>query len=161
MDQGAQKEQFSNAFLLSVAAVAGCSVSKPSVDDDSIDWTISNRLPKKPKLDVQLKCTAIDHPIGSSISYALTAKNYADLIPTDLIAPRILVVVVVPVDIKDWLEASERQLILRRCGYWCCLAGEPQSSNTTSVSVHIPAANKFSVESLSELMHKISRGEAL
>jgi hypothetical protein len=35
----AQKEQFSNAFIYAVASVAGCSVAKPSVDHDSVDWT--------------------------------------------------------------------------------------------------------------------------
>lgn len=161
MDPNAQKEQFSNAYVLSIAAVAGCSVSKPSVDHDSIDWTISNRLPKRPKLDIQLKCKATDDRIDFPLSYPLSPKNYADLILTDLIAPRILVVVLVPTDISDWLVASEHELILRRCAYWFSLTGEAESSNTTSVTVNIPAENRFTVESLSGLMQKISRGEAL
>jgi hypothetical protein len=69
MDLNARKEQFSNAFLFAVAAVAGCSVAKPSVDNDSIDWTISNRLPRRPKLDVQLKCTADDDGNGASVAF--------------------------------------------------------------------------------------------
>ena len=161
MDLNARKEQFSNAYILSVAAVAGCSISKPSVDNDSIDWTISNRLPKRPKLDVQLKCTSADELASGLSVYPLRAKNYADLISDDLIAPRILVLVVVPTELRDWLRISEQELVLRRCGYWISLAGEPESSNTTSVTVHIPRENRFTVESLSELMEKISKGQAL
>jgi hypothetical protein len=161
MDLSAQKEQFSNAFLLSIAAVAGCSVSKPSVDNDSIDWTISNRLAKRPKLDVQLKCTATDDSMGMTMAYPLPAKNYADLILTDLIAPRILVLVIVPKEIRDWIQLSDEELVLRRCGYWVSLAAKPEPLNATSVTVHVPRENRITVESLSGLMEKISRGEAL
>ena len=38
-----QQEQFSNAYLRAVATVAGYSLSKPDVDDDSIDWSIYKR----------------------------------------------------------------------------------------------------------------------
>ena len=87
-----RKEQFSNAFL---AAVSGCSISKPVPDIDTIDWTLSNRLPRRPKLDVQLKCTSSDDGTGDLIAFELKRKNYDDLILTNLIDPRILVVVTV------------------------------------------------------------------
>ncbi len=38
MDINQQKEQFSNTYLQAVTTVAGYSLYKPSVDDDSIDW---------------------------------------------------------------------------------------------------------------------------
>ena len=45
MDINARQEQFANAFLVTVAAVAGFTVAKPDVDNDSVDWTIASRLP--------------------------------------------------------------------------------------------------------------------
>lgn len=41
MDINQQKEQFSNAYLQAVASVAGYSLYKPNVDDDSVDWGIA------------------------------------------------------------------------------------------------------------------------
>lgn len=159
MDLNARKEQFSNAFLLAIAAAAGCSVSKPSVDNDSIDWTISNRLARRPKLDVQLKCTGTDGVRGPEIAFELPVKNYADLILTDLIVPRILVLIHVPVDPGAWMTMSDEELVLRRCGFWHSLRGKEESLNSTSVTIRVPSQNKLTVESLSELMEKINRGE--
>ena len=41
MDLNARQEQFANAFLVTVAAVAGFTAAKPDVDNDSVDWTIA------------------------------------------------------------------------------------------------------------------------
>jgi hypothetical protein len=161
MDPSARKWQFSNAFIFAIAAAAGCSVSQPTVDNDSIDWTISNRLSRRPKLDVQLKCTASDDGAGAFITHSLSPKNYADLILTDLIAPRILIVVTVPSLIDEWVQVVPDQMVLRRCGFWVSLRGLPESANTESVTVRIPRVNLFTVESLSEMMAKVNGDEAL
>lgn len=58
MDPNQQKESFSKAFFQAVVAVAECAVRKPSVDDDSVDWTLNKRLPRWPRIDVPLKGTA-------------------------------------------------------------------------------------------------------
>ena len=49
MDINARQEQFANAFLVTVAAVAGFTAAKPDVDNDSADSTIASRLPRRPK----------------------------------------------------------------------------------------------------------------
>jgi len=55
-----QQEQFSNAYLRMVATVAECTLSKPDVDDDSIDFSIKTKgysgVFSRPVLDIQLKC---------------------------------------------------------------------------------------------------------
>ena len=60
VDSNRQKEQFSDAFIRAVAAAAGYAVSKPSVDDDSIDWQIAatggKGTTRSPRLELQLKC---------------------------------------------------------------------------------------------------------
>ncbi len=45
----AQQECFGDAFLLAVAGVGGCAVALRRPDDDSIDWTLSCRLPRRPR----------------------------------------------------------------------------------------------------------------
>ncbi len=62
MHEDQQKEQFSRAYVQAVAACAGFAWSVPSVDDDSIDMTLSQTggrgTIRSPRLDVQIKCKA-------------------------------------------------------------------------------------------------------
>ena len=161
MAQTAQQECFGDAFLLAIAGVAGCAVSLRRPDDDSIDWTLSCRLSRRPKIDIQMKTwTGYD---GSSdpIRYPLKRKNYDDLILTDVLAPRILILVTIPEDIGEWIALSTEQLVLRRCGYWVSLAGLPQTDNETSVTVSVPPTNVLTVAALKEMMERINAGGAI
>jgi hypothetical protein len=56
---------------------------------------------------------------------------------------------------------SVEQLVLRRCGYWVSLAGQPQSENETSVTVPVPRANVLTVNALQGLMQQINEGGAI
>ncbi len=149
-----RQEQFSNAFLLAIAAVAGCSAAKPSVDNDTIDWTISNRLPRRPTVDIQLKCTGDDSGSVEHIRFVLSIRNYRDLILTDVSNPRMLVVVVVPPDIAEWLDISPARLALSRHAYWVSLAGQPESENETTITVDVPRVNSFTVAALEGIMQR-------
>jgi hypothetical protein len=156
-----QQERFADAFLLAVAAVAGCTVAKPEVDDDSIDWTLSCKLtPRRPKLDVQMKSTIHAEGDKTHIRYPLKRKNYDDLILREVAAPRILVLAVVPAGIAEWISLSTEQLVLLRAAYSVSLAGEPESDNETSVTVSVPRANLFTVEALRGMMTRINEGGA-
>jgi hypothetical protein len=108
-----QQECFGDAYLLAVAGVAGCAVSLRRPDDDSIDWTLSSRLSRRPKIDIQMKTWNGDDRASDPIRYPLKRKNYDDLILTDVLAPRIFVLVTIPQDIGDWMTLSAEQLILR------------------------------------------------
>ena len=158
----AQQECFGDAFLLAVAGVAGCAVSQRRPDDDSIDWTLSCKLSRRPKLDVQMKTTtAADDGNGEAIRYPLKKKNYNDLILTNVLAPRILVLVTLPKIMEDWLSPTVESLTLRRCGYWVSLAGQPESGNETSVTVSVPRKNLLTPKEVRLMMHKINKGGAL
>jgi hypothetical protein len=158
-----RQEQFSKAYVRAVAAVAGFRVQEgPQPDDDSVDLTISARGPlgtvRSPKLDVQMKSTRV-HVDGDPIPYPLSMKNYEELRHTDYSSPRVLVLVAVPPELQDWIAHSEAELVLRRCGYWLSLSGQPPVLNTTTVTVRIPRSNRFSVEGLNGIMERIGRGE--
>jgi len=147
MDLSLRKEQFSQAYVRAVAAVAGYGVSKPDPDYDSIDIELSGRtgegVPTRPKIDIQLKCTSQNVPRDRDVVYPLKRKNYDELRMTDLLVPRLLIVVHIPESEEEWLEHSEAELVLRRCGYWVPLKGQPEVANTTTVSVALPRTNIF------------------
>jgi hypothetical protein len=56
---------------------------------------------------------------------------------------------------------SEEKLCLRHCGYWLSLAGQPDTENTTTVTVHLPRQQRFDSEALDMLMTRAERGEPL
>src|SRR6266566_4487959 len=162
MDPSQQKEQYSNAYLRAVAAVAGYGVYKPDPDEDSVDWGIAARGGRgsilSPRLEVQLKCTATELPTEPVLRYALKRKNYNDLKTSNLLVPRILVVVRVPERPADWLHQTEEQLAMRHCGYWRALRGLPDTTNETTVTVEVPRSQVFSAEALRTIMDRIGMG---
>jgi hypothetical protein len=85
-------------------------------------------------------------------------KNYDDLRDDTVMVPRILVVVLVPDDISDWMQHTEPELLLRRCGYWCSLRGLEPTQNKQTVSVSIDRANLFSPDGLGQIMERLRTG---
>jgi hypothetical protein len=156
-----QQERFGDAFLLAVAAAAGIAAAKPEVDYDSIDYTLSCKLPRRPKLDIQMKTTGRDDQEGPTISYPLKRKNYDDLIVVDVVVPRILVLVVVPQDTADWLALSPDQFSLRYSAYWMSLVGGEPSDNEYTVTINIPRENLFTVDAVSGMMSRIDEAGTL
>lgn len=163
MNLDAQKEQFSRAYVQAFAAVAGFTWSQPSVDDDSVDMTISARggcgTIRSPKLDLQLKCHSQDAISRTDFSFPLKIKNYDDLRDESVMVPRILILVIVPHRVADWISHSESELALRRCGYWVSLRGLPASPNTTTVSVTFHRYQQFHSDGVVQLMQRIGAGE--
>jgi len=135
MNESQMKEEFSNAYLRAVAAVAGFTCYKPEPDTDSVDWGIAavggKGTTMSPKVELQLKCTGRDMMDGDEIKYPLKMKNYDDLRAENYQVPRILVVVMVPKESAEWLVHSEEQLAMRHCGYWVSLRGMAQVPNDT------------------------------
>lgn len=165
MDIRQQKEQFSNTYLQAITTVAGYSLYKPSVDDDSIDWGIAakgvmGRL-RSPRLELQLKSTSRDVLDDNQLRYPLKIKNYNDLRLPDFVIPRILVVLVLPETLTDWLQQSEAELCMRYCAYWVSLRGMPDTQNTATVTVSLPRSHQFTVSALQSMMQRLSQGVLL
>ncbi len=162
MDIDQRKEQFSHAYVKAVAAVAGFAWYKPSVDDDSIDLGLAQTggggTTRSPRLEVQLKCKAFATPNEPDFSHSIKLKNYDDLRDTNVLVPRMLVVVLVPDDPREWLVHSEAELAIRRCGYWLSLHGLPASDNQSSQTVQMIRSQTFSVDALQGIMERIGNG---
>ncbi len=99
--------------------------------------------------------------MGDPIPYALKSKNYEDLRHSDYQVPRILVVVFVPEQVKDWTSHTEQEFTMRYCAYWASLRGFPPSPNESSTTVYLPRAHLFDVVGLETLMDRIGRGDTL
>ena len=163
MDLSQQKEQFSIAYIRAVVSVAGYAVYRPEVDDDSVDLGVSLRGGKgtirSPRLEIQLKCTADEIWQNDPMSFSLKKKNYDDLRGDDVLVPRILVVVCVPPDSRQWIEQDEERLLMRRCAYFLSLRTLPERPDVgTSVTVMIPRQQQLTVMALREVMAMIGRG---
>jgi len=133
------------------------------VDDDSIDITIegtgfSSSLYRNPKIDIQLKSTKNFKLKNNTITYALKAKNYSDLIGDNVLSPRYLVLLHLPVNISDWLYHSINGITLRNRCYWFSLRELPPSANNNSVTLNIPANQVLTSSFLKDMMKAASNG---
>ena len=89
----------------------------------------------------------------------LKIKNYNDLRVTDILAPRLLIVVVVPDQVTDWLAQSDNEARIKYCGYWQSMRGMGDTQNTSTVSISIPRSHRLDADSLTDLMQRIASGE--
>ena len=158
MDLSDQKERFSLGYVHAVAAVAGFDMTEPRVDKDSIDVTLSSHTGVRPRLDLQVKCTArIQVPKGDKFPFRLSAKNYNELRLDNVITPRLLVTVLVPPDLESWLSQSRSEMTLRHCGYWLSLASMPLR-NESQITVQMPTENVLTPVALRKLMDTLGKG---
>ena len=145
-----------------MASAVGYAVDHVRIDNDSVDLTILSRdatgAVRSPRMDVQMKCTAVPATTATAIAFPLPMKNFDDLRATNLQVPRILVVMVVPDAVADWLIQSEQEMALRHCAYWLSLRGRVASSNHGSITVDVPRTNLFTVAALAGIMQGLSQG---
>jgi hypothetical protein len=165
MDRNAHKEEFSYAYIHAVAAAAGysCANATRLLDMEGIDVTITaigvQGTRRCPRIDLQVKCTSrTDIVHDDCIKYPLEVPAYEKLRFDDPTIPYFLVVVLVPNDLDNWLIHSEDELLLRHCGYWRSLAGEPETRNTKNITVQVPRANLFTPDALKGFMRSLGTG---
>jgi hypothetical protein len=154
------KEDFSEAYVRSVAAAAGCWLDRRSRDYDGIDAMITRygntgTYPDAP-LNMQLKGAhdaAVDE---EAVRYDLSVNNYDKLRIKRSTAPSVLVLVIVPDDPADWIEQDEVDLHMLRAGYWMDLLGEPATANRTTKRISIPRSQLLTVAELRRIMNLVA-----
>lgn len=110
--------------------------------DVTITGLVSPGSRRRTRLDLQLKCTSQDFLDNDGIRFPLEIKNYNELRntnPSD--DPLLLIIILVPEKVEDWLQQSETELCLKRWEDWVSLRGQPESNNQTTVTVYIPRTN--------------------
>lgn len=158
-----QKERFNFAYITALAAHAGLNHSKPEVDNDSVDLSIMGKGfssgIRNPTIELQLKCTSQSLISGQVLKFRLSKKNYDDLRPrsNELAAPRYLVVLVFPQDYKDWIKHQPDHMEMHNLCYWVSIENYPDSPNLEEVTVDIPLSQRFTTESLLNLMEQASQ----
>lgn len=164
------KENLSMAYLMLVASINGFTPERRWRDSDSVDVDLVQNGKLEPictkiegRIAVQLKTTInwSANDDDGTISYALDVKNYHDLRPTELVVPRILVVLCLPETEIDWLNVTANELTLRKCAYWFSLYGMPDTTNIQTVTLRIPTANLLTKDALRGLMVKAQCEEDL
>jgi hypothetical protein len=167
MNINTQKEEFSYAYIYAVASAAGCICQRTNtpLDQLGVDLIITgiaeSGLPNFPILYLQVKCTSRDILNENSLRYPLNIKNYQELSANNAYPPRIIIVVVIPDRVNDWLQQTEAELCLKRCAYWLSLEGAAATDNKESVTISIPRTNIFSAETLIAIMQRIATGREL
>ncbi len=154
-----REEALSTAYALAVASAAGYTVSVENFDRSGVDLRIHAGGFLNPEIALQLKATVRLGAPGQDGCYRYPAPigNYRRLIAPSQV-PRYLVVLELPNDESEWLTVSAEELVIRRCAYWVSLLDMPESDNRHSVTVSLPAANRFDPDALRELLESSRRG---
>ena len=160
MTPNMQMEQLSLAYIRAIAANAGCQVARPEPDVDSVDGVLMSSFGRRPRIEFQAKATARDVMQDDMVHFPLPVKNYNEL-RADTRTPRLLIVLLMPQQMSDWLYQTNEEICLRHCAYWHSLEGLPPTSNSDSVTVLIPAKNMFNSQQLMDLMQKAENGDTL
>jgi hypothetical protein len=160
-------ESLSRAYVQAVAAQAGLTFSF-RVYDYGTDVTLSEvrevdgvHAETGFLIDVQLRSSTLAEVRDQAVVYDLDVRTYDYLRREDALAPRILVLLVLPADAVDWLRQSEAALELRRCAYWVSLRGVPETANTSSVRITIPRTNVFGVSAVGAMFDRLHTGERI
>jgi len=164
--------ELSYAYLHAVATRGGfsCSYSNRHLDGAGVDALVDedgrflahDSQYASFTLHVQLKATRVP-PLEQNgrFSFSLPIHQYDKLRETRVGIARILAVLYLPADPSDWLRHSEDGLLARRCAYWVSLRGASQGQNAATHTVYIPRNQIVSVETLTEIMTRCSRGEEM
>lgn len=160
-----QKSEFSYAYIYAIASTAGYSFLRTTtpLDNLGIDIIITGigvqGIMNFPQLYIQLKCTSRDLFDENYLKYPLKIKNYEELRTSNQYPPLLLIIIVVPDSIDEWLKQSEQELCLRNCAYWISLSGADPTENQGNITIFIPKTNIFTPNVLKNLMQRISMGE--
>ncbi|MBW9385415.1 DUF4365 domain-containing protein [Enterobacter sp. EC_50] len=156
-----KKEQFQVGYLKALVSCAGFDTGRWDVDNDCIDVTLKGvDYPRpgrrNPCIDIQLKATQRFEEQGDFYLYDLNLRNYDHLRDEYVSSPQYLMVLHLPESVSDWIDETGNGITLNNKCYWLSLRGFPASSNTSTVRVKIPKAQKVTVSLLKNLMKQAS-----
>lgn len=160
MNPGELKQEFSLTFLHAIVTAAGYALHVHKIDLDSVDVTIAagrNLYARRPRLDVQLKCTDLGDGHPGDFSYPLKVKNYNDLRDTDPHVPIILVVVTIPKNSTTWIKQHPLEMVLQESAYWIDGRIWPPTKNKKGIRITIPRARQFNEQVLRTIMSQIEQ----
>ena len=141
--------------MAAIAASARCELLFPKMDYNSIDGQILATFGKHPQIGVQLKATADECIQGNDMVFDVPIKNYDDL-RRERVVPAMLVVLHLPKAEDDWMSHDIDRLSLRNNAYYFNLRGREASTNSSTVRIRIPVAQRLTRDSLLGLLQHVS-----
>lgn len=161
-DETWRMEQFCQAYVQAVASAAGCHILSWKVDDDRIDITIARKgewaVVRGARLDVQLKATKARCRGPQHVRFPVDIPTYEALRATNVMVPRILVVLLMRDSVDAWTHHSEVRLALRRCAYWSSLRGAPAVPNRTRKTIRLPRTQIFDAAAVHDIFTRLEAG---
>jgi hypothetical protein len=155
LPETARKELYSLAYTSAVAAKAGLELLHIRFDFDSVDCQLISTKGRRPQMGLQLKATSTDRFEGDELVFDLPVKNYNDLRDDQRYVPTMLVVLHLPQLESHWLQFTHNDMLLRNAAYYYNLVGMPATTNTSTVRLRIPVAQRFNPDSVEMLMEHI------
>ncbi len=163
-----KEEMFSVAYCHAVGACAGLNCGQ-DMRDFGLDGSFSSVSQRKDghfspdglRIDYQAKSTSSFEFDGDFVVYDLEVKNYRDLIVTDISAPRILILYLLPKNESNWMIHKEKEVIFRHGAYWYSLRGMADTTNTSTIRIRIPKRQVFTSTELNRLFSIVKRGDFL
>jgi len=161
-----RKEAVSRAHVRAVAARTGANISIPEHDygTDVIFSEVTARADgervryvEHTFVAAQLKCSHDVDLQGGNVRYDLEAKTYNDLTMLTTM-PRILILVHVPENEAEWVDFGDEAMVLKRSSYWFSLRGMTETTNSASVRISIPTAQRFVPAALQGMFDRIKAG---
>ena len=164
------KEAISLRYIELIAAFHGFKTnsSYPDYGTDleikEIDFRIENQRKRYfetgRELKLQLKATT-ENSINIEdeiIKYDLNASTYNDLLVRRMTkSPLILILFVLPSEKINWVNISDKELIVKKCAYWYCPnTTELLTVNSATKRILINKSNFFSNETLNQLFDNFS-----
>lgn len=160
-----REETLSQAFIHSIATIAGLNVEYRSAGNDcGVDGSLrrlkkfKNRLNETGlPLDFQLKATINWDIEEHNVIYDLEAKTYNDFVLRnhDGDPPKILILLCLPSDSSEWLSVDKDRLLLKKCCYWYRILNTELTENQSTIRIRIPVDNIITPESLLSLFETI------
>ncbi|MBP0444645.1 DUF4365 domain-containing protein [Roseomonas sp. SSH11] len=146
------KERLSLAYLTSLAARVGCSVTEVNGPDKaSVDALVRPVLGSRNQIDVQLKATSTSSVANGEIFYDLKMINYSHLRAPST-NPHYLMILQLPADETAWIKVTLPELLMRGTLYFGNLQGLPAVPNTSKKRVFIPCSQVMSEHTMQQLI---------
>ncbi|MCL9792977.1 DUF4365 domain-containing protein [Frankia sp. AgKG'84/4] len=154
-------QAFSLAFTYAIAAAARCTISELRSDVEAVDYTVrqvaGHRRYSSSVVDVQMKCTSQDVLRDDGVHWRLPRGHYDALRNPKSYNRKILVVLLVPDDVTQWLTTTPEHMILAGSAFWTCVEGH-EATTGSSKTVVLPRHNNYDVEQLLGILHRIGNG---
>ena len=166
------KEQISISYLRALASFLGAqlTINGPFLDSEGIDLTLKlpsgriSGIAPSPSIDIQMKSTSCPHTdfSGFFLQYDLDVRTYTDMRRIGM-SPCILMVLIQPDVVEDWVRVDSEGLIVPRFMLWYNPSDsdkEPSEGQET-IRLNIPLKNRVDTESLHAMLVKAANQEMI